>query len=228
MATFSGRVSVALAALTLAGSSLALADTPSGRAVIRGTGSEVRIVYESRKAAPTEVRASLAEDPLAEALRRKSAGENDASIIAFLRMNQAHLPEVIDSEIVQDFRRAGAGEDVVSILSSFSAVDIGETAEGWPVQELPPPQGAYQGAYPDLVGMGYPFYGGGYFAGGDFGFGGGHFGPKLGMHGPRGRRKAGLGFHPRKPSFLNRHASSSRPQRTRAALPAPRPRGFAR
>jgi hypothetical protein len=220
MVTTSGLRSASLTAAALVSCSVALADTAAstGRAVIRGSGSEVTIVYETRKAPSTEVRASLAEDPVAEALRRKTGGENDAAIIAFLRIHQASLPEVIDSEIVKEFRRAGAGEDVVSVLLSFSAVDIGETAEDGRGQSLAAaPQEAYAGAYPDLAGMGYPFYGsygGGYFAGGDFGFGG-----KFGKHGFRGRD----GFRFGKPSFPKHHGSSGRPHGTRAGRPASRP-----
>jgi hypothetical protein len=229
MVTVSGRrsaLSVALAAALPSTAALADTPTPAGRAVIRGTGSHVTIVYETPKARATEVRASLAEDPVAAALRHKTSGEDDAAIIAFLRMHQASLPEVIDSEIVQDFRRAGAGEDVISVLASFTAVDIGETAEGGPIQQLPPaPDVPYAGAYPDFVGMGYPSFGsdgGGYFAGGDFGFGKGHFGRKFGGHGFRGRD----GFRFGKPSFPMRHVSKGRPHVTRAERSAPRPHAF--
>jgi hypothetical protein len=232
MVTASGRRSAVLATAALASwfaGSVALADTPTphGRAVIRGTGSDVTIVYETSKAAATEVRASLAEDPVAEALRLKTGGEDDAGIIAFLRMNQASLPEVIDSDIVKDFRRAGAGEDVISVLASFTAVDIGETAEGGPIQQLPANTDVpYPGAYPDLVGMGYPFfggYGGGYFVGGDFGrFGKGHFGRHSGKHGFRrhsGSRSFGKPFSPK------RHPSRVHSPTMRGGRPAPRPRG---
>jgi hypothetical protein len=229
MASASGRDSVALAAFALAAlamSSVGLADTsrPTGRAVIRGTGSDITIVYESAKSAATEVRASLAEDPVAEALRLKSGGQDDAAIIAFLRLHEASLPDVIDSEVVRDFRKVGAGPSVISVLLSFAAVDIGETAEGAPVQELPPPQAAYAGAYPDLVGMGYPFYGGGYdgggyFAGGDLGFGKRHhFGPSFGKHGFRGRN----GGHFGRPSFPRPHSSKGG-RATRAGRPASHP-----
>jgi hypothetical protein len=224
MATASGRLSVALAAFAaavLASSSAAFAETKPGRAVIRGTGSEITIVYETPRSA-TEVRASIVEDPLAQALRRKTDGEDDAAIIAFLRMHQASLPEVIDSEIVRDFRREGAGPSVISVLLSFAAVDIGETAEGGPVRELPPPQAADTGAYPDLAGMGYPFYADGGFYGGGYGGDFGRFGRHFGKHGFRGRD----GFSFRKPFFPKPHVSSGRSQRTRSALPAPRPRGF--
>ena len=191
MVIASGRRTVmpaALAFAALASVSLAGADSqPRPRAVIRGTGSDVTIVYETPKTAPTEVRATIAEDPVTEALRLKAAGENDAAIMALLRMHQATLPEVIDSDVVREFRIAGAGEDVISLLLKYTAVDIGETAEGAPVPYLPEPQVPYAGAYPDLVGMGYPFYGGGGYFGGGY-FDGGHFGKRnFGRHGMHGR-----------------------------------------
>ena len=204
MATASGRRTVrltALAAAALAWISFARADSqPAPRAVIRGTGSDVTIVYESAKAAPTAVRASIAEDPVTLALQRKSAGEDDAAIVAFLRMHHASIPDVIDSDVLRDLRIAGAGEDVISLLLKYTAVDIGETAEGGPVQELRPPQVAYAGAYPDLVGMGYPFYGGFYgdgFSGGGF-LGRKHFG-RHGTHG-RGSFRAGRHSFPTRPA----------------------------
>jgi hypothetical protein len=211
MGIASARFRAAIAAAVVASCWPAFADTPRGRAVIRGSASDVTIVYETPKTRATEVQASLAEDPLSAALRRKAAGEDDAAIIAFLRMHQASLPEVVDSDIVRDFRRAGAGEDVIAVLASFTAVDIGETAEDGPGQSFAAaPQEAYAGAYPDLVGMGYPFYGGygGYVAGGNFG-----------KHGFRGRD----GFRFGKQSFPNRHFSKGRPPGMRAARPASRP-----
>ena len=229
MASSFGRFSGAFTALALAATSVALADkptpnpNPAGRAVIRGSGSDITIVYETPKAAATEVQATLAEDPVAQALRLKTAGEDDASIVAFLRLHQASIPEVIDSDVVREFRKAGAGPSVIAVLNSFAAVDIGETAEGAPARELPPPQVAYMGAYPDLVGMGYPFYGsgfygGGYFAGGDFGYGKRHFSGKFGKHGFRG----GNGGHLGRPNFPRPHSSRSGPA-MRAGRPASRP-----
>ena len=223
MATTSGRLSVAFAAAVLASSSTTFAETRPGRAVIRGTGSDITIVYETPKSTPTEVRAAVVEDPVTQALQLKTSGGDDATIVAFLRLHQASLPEVIDSDVVRDFERAGAGPSVISALLSYSAVDIGETAEDGPVQQLPPPQVAYTGAYPDLVGSGYPFYGdysGGYFGGGGYGGfdkGRGHFG----NHRPRGRG----GFSFRQP-FPQPHGSRMGSPRTRSGLPASRPHGF--
>jgi hypothetical protein len=213
MAIASGRRTVMPAALAFAAVvsiSFARADSqPQPRAVIRGTGSDIRIVYETPRPPATEVRASLSEDPVAEALRRKAGGENDGAIIAFLRMHQASFPEVIDSDVVREFRIAGAGEDVIAVLLTYTAVDIGETAGGAPVQSLPEPQSAYAGAYPDLVGMGYPFYGGGYFGGGFFD--GGHGGRKhVGKKHFDGRAHGRPSFRFDRPSFPKRNVSRTR------------------
>ncbi len=217
MVIASGRHTAALAAAVLVtlSSPSARADTQSSsRAVIRGTGSDVTIVYEVPKAVTTEVRATLTEDPLTAALQRKRSGDDDASIITFLRLHQADLPNVIDADVVRDFRRAGAGQPLIAVLSTFAAVDIGETAEGGPVQQLPANTDVpYPGAYPDLVGMGYPFfgsYGGGYFSGGDFA-------PRFGRHGKRS------GFHFGKPSFPKGHSPKGRPFPTHGGRGASRP-----
>jgi hypothetical protein len=180
----SGLRCAAVVAVAFASSVAALADTPdtNTRAVIRGTGKDVTIVYRSSPRPPSQVSPSVASDPLAEALRLKKSGDDDAAIIAFLQQNEADLPDVIDADVVRDLRRAGAGEPVISALAMLSAVDIGETGEGSPVQAPQQPSEAPYGAYPDLVGMGYPFYGsyGGGYGSGDFR--GGHFRGGLGKH----------------------------------------------
>jgi hypothetical protein len=195
-----------MAAALLASVTVLRGDTaPKSRAVIRGTGSDVTIVYETPRTRATEVQATVAEDPIAQALRRKAAGEDDAAIVAFLRLHQASFPEVIDSDVIQEFRLAGAGQDVISVLLQYTAVDIGPTSEDAEVQPMPAAQTAYAGAWPDLAGMGYPFYGdygygGGYFGGG---YGGGrHFGkPDFGRHDGPGRPvfHSGRPAHPQRP-----------------------------
>ncbi len=205
----------ALASLSLASSVRADSDGNT-RAVIRGTGTDVTIVYLVPKTSPPKVEATLMADPVSEALRRKTSGGDDASIIAFLRLNQADLPNVIDADIVRDFRRAGAGQPLIAVLSTFAAVDIGETAEGAPVQILQPSSDvAYAGSYPDLVGMGYPFYssyGGAYF--------GDSFGPRFGRHGKRS------GFRSGKPSFPKGHSAKVRPSQTHGRRGASRSHGL--
>jgi hypothetical protein len=225
MLTASVRCSAALAAATLASFSSLRADTPTrSRAVIRGTGSDVTIVYQASKSEATAVRASLAEDPVAEALRRKTNGEDDAAIIDFLRIHHASLPELIDSEVVKDFRRAGAGQPVISVLLAFAAADIGETAEGAPVQQLPASSEVPYGvSYPDLVDMGYPFfsgYGGGYFAGGDFGR------RRKGKHFGRHGSHRGFGFSFGKRFSPKGHAPKARPTTPHGRRGASRPHGF--
>jgi hypothetical protein len=177
----SGLRCTAVVAVAFASRFAALADTSdtNTRAVIRGTGKDVTIVYRSSPRPPSQARPSVAPDPLAEALRLKKSGDDDATIIAFLQQNEADLPDVIDADVVRDLRRAGAGEPVISALAMLSAVDIGETGEGSPVQTLPQASEPPYGAFPDLVGMGYPFYGS--YGGGYFG-GGGNFRGGFGKH----------------------------------------------
>ena len=163
MDTRSGFGSAALAAAvfaSLSSASSARADSKgTTRAVIRGTGTDVTIVYRAPTTAFPKVETPLLADPVTEALRRKASGGDDTSIIAFLRLNQADLPSVIDADVIRDFRRAGAGQPLIAVLSTFAAVDIGETAEGAPVQmSQSSAEMAYGGTYPDLVGMGYPFF----------------------------------------------------------------------
>jgi hypothetical protein len=214
MVIASVRRAAVIASALLALATVLRGDTPpKSRAVIRGSGSDVTIVYETPRTRAAEVRATVAEDPVAEALRRKTQGEDDAAIVAFLRLHQASFPEVIDSDVIQEFRLAGAGQDVVSVLLQYTAVDIGPTSEDAEVQPMPATQTAYAGGYPDLAGMGYPFYGDYGFGGGGY-FGGGHFGRKgFGRHDGHGRPA----FHPGRPGF---------PQRPPAA--APRSHGMAR
>lgn len=218
----SGLRRAAVVAVAFASPFTALADTPdtNTRAVIRGTGKDVTIVYRSSPRPPSQARPSVAPDPLAEALRLKKSGDDDAAIIAFLQQNEADLPDVIDAEVVRDLRRAGAGEPVISALAMLSAVDIGETGEGSPAQAPQQAPEAPYGAYPDLVGMGYPFYGsygGAYFGGGNFG--GGHFRGGFGKHVSHHRPQFQFGRSPfpkpRPHPAQSSHRASMMPRRTR-------------
>jgi hypothetical protein len=197
----------ALAAIgALCVSSLAVADSEqTTRPVIRGTGNDVTIVYQSEMhpkkpakawTAPAPAAASenapAADDPLVKAVQMKSSGASDQSVIAFLQKNEVDMPDVVDADMLRDLRKAGAGDAVISLVSRYSAIDIGETAEsaGAPVPQYYDPQAqeAYTGAFPDLANLGYPFYGGGGYGGG---YGGGvwwggrfnRFGPKVSPHG---------------------------------------------
>ena len=213
----SGLRRAAVVAVAFASPFALLADSPEShtRAVIRGTGKDVTIVYRSSPRPASQVRPSVAPDPVAEALALKKSGDGDAAVIAFLQQNEANLPDVIDADVVRDLRRAGAGESVISALVMLSAVDIGETGEGSPVQA---PQAAAEppyGAYPDLVGMGYPFYGsygGGYFGGGYF----------------RGGRDGGFGKHVSHHRPLFRFGNSFFPKPRPHTAQAPRHASFSR
>src|SRR5215831_20901783 len=122
----------------------ALADTePGARAVIRGTGKDVQIVYLAPRSAPPS---RAAADPVAEALRQKSAGATDQTVLAYLDKHRDEMPDVIGADELRRFRKAGAGDDVIGFLSTNAAVDIGATAEGGAmVAGLPGPDagGAY-------------------------------------------------------------------------------------
>jgi len=186
-----------LSAIALADSTQTTASGQATRPVIRGSGNDVTIVYQSKlqpklswtAPAPAGAPASApaADDPLAEAVRMKSAGATDQAVIAFLQKNEVDMPDVVDADTVRELRKAGAGDAVVAFVSRYSAIDIGETAEsaGAPVPQYYDPQAAYTGAYPELANLGYPFYGGG-----GYGYGGGvwwggrfvRFGPRVTPH----------------------------------------------
>ena len=176
-----------------AGSVLALssarADTePGARAVIRGTGNDVQIVYRAPRAATAP---PAAIDPVADALRQKRAGATDQTVLAYLDRRREEMPDVVGADLLRRFRQAGAGDAVIAFLSTNSAVDIGMTAEdaAGGAGLTAPEGGPWGGAYPDLVSSGYPFYGayGGY--GGFGGFGG--FGADRGRGMHRGFFKGG-------------------------------------
>jgi hypothetical protein len=152
---------------------------PQAQAVIRGTGTNVTIAYRHSVTARVESPvASSGESPLTEAARMKSAGASDDSVVAYLRLKQADLPAVVSIETVDQLRKAGAGRPVIALLSSLTAIEIGETGEGGEAVA------AYQpipGAQIDAAGYGSgDYYGSGGYAGWGGSWGGrlvgrGHF-----------------------------------------------------
>src|SRR5207245_9859853 len=97
-------------------------------------------------------------------------GASDGAVTNYLVAHESRIPDIVGADVLLQLRRAGAGEPVLALLSSYAAVEIGETGEGGP-----PPSGAGAdvtasgGLEPDLVSGGYPFYsGGGGYAGGAF------------------------------------------------------------
>jgi hypothetical protein len=118
---------------------------------------------------------------VSEGLRRKAAGASDASVVDFLRTHQAELPATIDSSVLREFRKAGAGESVVGFLTSHVALDIGVTAESVSrgTAAAAGEEQSSAGSYADLAGSGYPFYGGGY----GYGYGGSGYAPGGGRRG---------------------------------------------
>jgi hypothetical protein len=183
------------------------------RAVIQGTGKDVSIVYRTPLRARPAAEASAAADPLAEALRLKKGGADDASVIDYLRQNEAALPDVVDSGTIRQLKRAGAGDPVIATLSTLAAVDIGPTSDD---AEAPPTRtfdASDAGAYPDPAGMGYPFYGG-FYGGGGYGggfSGRGRFGNHVAHHGSRGfPNHDGFGFRFHQPAFGSGRSMPSR------------------
>ncbi|HEX4439390.1 MAG TPA: hypothetical protein VH854_04915 [Thermoanaerobaculia bacterium] len=192
---------VVAAALASAAAALGAETAPDGRAraVIRGSGKDVSIVYRAPLNPAPSAATSRAADPIAEALRRKKSGADDASVVDYLRQSQAELPDVVDAGAIRQLRRAGAGDSVVAALATLAAVDIGPTSDdAGPPAPSEGESAAYAGAYPDLAGMGYPFYGGGVYGGGFFG--GRRFGPRVMHHGSHAF-PGHDGFHLKAPFF---------------------------
>jgi hypothetical protein len=178
--------------LPLAGTLVALAafasaDAPvSGQshATIRGTGTDVSIVYRGaasktapsragrvKAAPPRDARATDANAVVAEAERLAAKGAGDDAIITYLRAHQTGLPTIVEADAARGLRKAGAGPSVITELSRLTAVDVGMTApDAAPVAAAyagpPPPDDA--GYFPGANG-GYPYYGG---------YGGGAFFPR--------------------------------------------------
>ena len=196
-----GVSSVFFVAAALASAVLVAETNTDGRAraVIRGSGKDVSIVYRAPLSAAPSAASSHKADPIAEALRRKKNGAGDAALIDYLRQNQADLPDVVDASSIRQLRRAGAGDSVFDTLATLAAVDIGPTSDdAGPSAQSGMESAADGGAYPDLAGMGYPFYGGGAYGGGFYG--GRRFGPRVMHHGSHGFPRHD-GFHLKTPFF---------------------------
>jgi len=121
-----------LALSTLVPVSAALGDAQSRtRVTIRGTG---KIIAIERSEAPARKRVSesaVPAGPLGEAVRLKAQGASDTTVISYLRAHEAELPPVVGSEDLKQLRKAGAGKSVVAYLATVTAIDIGETGEGY-------------------------------------------------------------------------------------------------
>lgn len=159
---------LATAIAALACTAIADSDSPAQtRATIRGTGNDVSIVY--RGASKPPARRDVANPPadvVLDATRMAERGADDQSLIAFFRTHQSELPPIVENEAVRRLRKAGAGAAVISDLSRMTALDIGETAEGPPVQYAYEAPSSYDAPFPSAD-MGYPYYGsyGGYGSG---------------------------------------------------------------
>lgn len=193
-------------AIVVAASARGEATQDPARATIRGSGTNVTIVYRGGKQAPAQeaLKAPESAGVLAEAVRLKTRGADDTSVIAYLRANQADLPPVTEAAVVKQLRKAGAGEALISDLSRMTALDIGETGEPGAVVMSP--------AAPQLAPYGMPYegaYGGGYALGAGYGYGG-RGGMRFGRHGfPPANLVV---FHRGKPAFhgpVGMHGSPS-------------------
>ena len=169
------RIRVRVASLLIAGAvgTCALADTPAAdqsRATIRGTGSDVSIVYRGtakpqvgpgprQGAKAGRVEAAPRSDVLTEATRLAAGGADAGSLIAYLRTHQADLPVIVSADAMRRLKKAGAGPAVATELTRLAAVDIGDTAQGNPPADRVFAAQAEAGEeLPSFYSNGYPFY----------------------------------------------------------------------
>lgn len=218
--------SAVLAAVAASVVSSARADSEQAtRAVIRGTGNDVEVIYQAPSAPPRlGFVGAPAADPVREALALQASGAGDSSVVAFLQRRQADLPAVIDANVVREFRKAGAGDSVVGFLSAHMAVDIGRTAEAVPRASAPAAaEMAYSGGdYADSVEPGYPFYGGGGYGSYNNAGRGGRGGFVNRPIGPPGHRVSLLPSHAFE--FFRPSPPRAHPMPVRPSAPTGRPR----
>jgi hypothetical protein len=206
-----------LAALpAVAAAADAAGETPSGRQriTIRGTGSSVEVerteVSARRQTGPRAEPAGV----LDQAADLKARGASDASVVDFLRAHQASLPPIIEARDIRTLRKAGAGQAVVTWLTTVTAVDIGDTGEGHEaVVSAPESEGFPYGQPYDWGadgGYGMPYY----FSSG-YGYPSAR--PHPSHHQMRGVGRSGRGVQmPARPAFS---AASPSPRATYSRLP---------
>jgi hypothetical protein len=217
------RSAAAIAALCVSSFVTADSEPQTTRPVIRGSGNDVTIVYQSKLhpklswSAPAPAgappAAPAADGPLEQAVKMKTSGASDQTVISFLQKNEIDMPDVVDADTIKDLRRAGAGDAVVALVSRHSAIDIGVTPESaaGPALQYDDQQEAYTGAFPDLANLGYPFYGGG--GGAFFGNQFGRFRPKVTPHKNVFVFRSGHPFFPKAqplPAHFSQRMSASR------------------
>jgi hypothetical protein len=165
----------------------------SSRVTIRGSGNAISV---DRTGSPEEF--LDAEEPastvLDEAIGMKESGTADDALVGYLKAHRAELPALIDFDTLSALRRAGAGRNVVTYLSSVAAVEVGPTgAEGGAREEAEPaypPEAAMSNELPaDLAWGGWGWGWGGNVNGGRRPHVGHHGGAKhdLGRPGSRSR-----------------------------------------
>ncbi len=145
---------ITLAAIVVSASLLADSNARS-RVTIRGRGTNV-VIEGDRASFPSRLNAGGR--LLAEAVRLKRKGEDDAAVIAYLRGHQGDIPSVIGAADVARLRRAGAGKGLVSYLLSVAAMDIGPTGEGSPLASNEPVYPMEAESPPYALPYGYPIY----------------------------------------------------------------------
>ena len=191
-------------------------DTSPGRqrVTIRGTGSSVEI---ERTQASARKQSSPATEPagvIDQAADLKARGASDASIVDYLRAHQASLPPIIEARDIRTLRKAGAGQAVVTWLTTVAAVDIGETGEGH--------EAVVSAAPPSAESEGFP-YGQPYAWGADGGYGMPYYfssgygyasPPHRPSHHMRGVGRSGRGVQiPARPAFSGATPSRAMPSR---------------
>ncbi len=139
-------------------------DTPPGRqrVTIRGTGSSVEIERTEASARKQPRPAAEPAGVLDQAADLKARGASDAAVVDYLHAHQASLPPIIEARDIRALRKAGAGQSVVTWLTTVAAVDIGETGEGH--------EAVVSAAPPSAESEGFP-YGQPYAWGADGGYG---------------------------------------------------------
>ena len=194
-------------------------DTPAGRqrVTIRGTGSSVEIERTEASARKQPRPAAEPAGVLDQAADLKARGASDAAVVDYLHAHQASLPPIIEARDIRTLRKAGAGQSVVTWLTTVAAVDIGETGEGH--------EAAASAALPSAESEGFP-YGQPYAWGVDGGYGMpyyfssgyGHASPRhRPSHHMRGVGRSGRGVHiPARPAFSG--ASPSRAMHSQLPL----------
>jgi len=169
----------ALAADTVATSAApAAATAPTGRVVIRGSGSNVRLERETSTPVPRRQFAPSRNPLLDEIVKMSKSGVADPVLITYLKTHSTEVPKVLTQEDLAWLQQGGVSDSVVSHLARTSAVDIGVTGEGRQAPEYaagvePSPYGPsslYSDDYGNMYPSNFPTYGAGFLPSRNFFF----------------------------------------------------------